>query len=357
MKRKLRIRLRAPVSGKNFDHLAGRHVGHEEGYAAGVRHQNNLNSSEIKRLIAMVKDLRSKLSKEEASFGQLAHAHNKKVGEHLRLSQEVAMLRAREDVATHSDLLFLPPFGEKNEPWKDPKAMALRNEQLPPTRAKMNRIEAIRQMYGGSPIGAMASVQTGRSMSREWLQMALNPATPPDNPMVHIDFAQAESRTAIAMRDLAVIDSTIFRVERPELEETAREVDEIALRAARHTQIPFQVGSEVRTAEEQEHILRGRERERVRRASANGEGVTDRAGGHSHAIDIDVQLDPEIREALDSLERFREAFGNAGISAETMARMLDRLASLEERVEEQAPSRESEEEINLSVRSSPPGEE
>ena len=362
--KRLRIRQRSLVSEVNVDFKAGHFTGTQEGYAKGKAHTARLYDNKIREMEEEVRELQKKLRKEEISFGQLAHKHNEKVGECLRLSQEVAMLRAREDLGVHSDMLFLPPFEVKATPWKDPEAVALREKQLPPTRAKAERIEALRRMYGGSPIGAMTG--EGRSLLRDWqrdpemvrqfrnqMDRAFNMPSPgpPGNPMVHVDFAQAESRTMVAMlRDTHLLDS---RRDAPVDEENVRAVNEAALRTARRTQIPFQIGSRERTAEEQDNI----ERDRVRRASVGVEDVTDREGGHSHTLQVGMELAPELREALESLERFREAFGNAGISAETMVRMLDRLVAVEERLEEQAPSSESEAQDNAGDRSSAPREE
>ena len=330
--KRLRIRARRKkLSEENIEWIAGHYAGCKSGFEQGVIHANRQDALEKAGLLQEIVALETKLAKAQAKIQEQSYlvldakrataAANKKA---LALEQQVMAQPIR------SDWLHVPPF-------------LLRADSA------IDKDKLYTNLYGGTVTGRtpgrFPSIMTDAEggfltpeLSRRMIETIVNrpsilgairtvPMRPPGDPIFHWSAEDSRMRDGEPIRELhgTPVD----------MEEDFRRLNAEAVRAA--FRYPFQPSSELRTPEAEEGI---------RRASARG--VTDVEDGHSHTFGVGVDLAAGVTNNVA-----------ASVSAEDFQNLAQRTAHLERNwlgveTPEENPSEEN---VNATGRSDPPGEE
>lgn len=357
--KRLRIRARLKLSEHNLDWLAGQVVGHKQGIAQGAAHESRKQAQEKAKLLSEIVQLEQDLATARAAAALNARTVEDHRGRIMELEQEAVMLRQ----PAKSDWLSLPPFVVNVDPALGPDEFAMTttgrswrgNMVVRPRsheRTPQPHIDQIAALYGGGFINP--------EQSRRFIDQIINrPGLLRQARLVPMGVVPSMARggRVPGNRNPTFRWNTDHAVEEPDapirLSEnqasplrTESEVMAEQVRAA--FRMPMLVGSEMRTPEAEEG---------VRQASA--EGVTNVAGGHSHSIDLDIRVDDsELRDAIARVEQLGEVVGSAGVSAQQIQNLLQRMASLETTMGIEPPEESAgEENVNVTGRSDPPGEE
>lgn len=336
--KRLRIRARVKLSEQNLDWLAGHVVGCKEGFGAGVTDANRRDATEKAGLLSEIVGLETKLAKVQAKLQEQSYlvldarrateAANKRA---LAFEQQLLVPPA------HSDWLHLPPF-------------VLR------ANSAIDKDKLYTNLYGGTVTGRtpgrfptmMTDAEGGilsPEISRRMIEQIMGaspilgssrtvPMRPPGDPTFHWRAEDSSLRDGEPIQELHGTP-----VDPPGFVRTMMENPQLIRDAFRS---PVRVSSEMRTPEAEEGI---------RRASA--EGVTDRAGGHSHSIDLDIRVDDsQLQDAITRLDGLSEVVGNAVVSTEEFERAMSRVLRLERTmgIEDSPEESAGEENVNVTGR-------